>query len=141
VKQFNREISLLSALPSAAKDLLEFAGSKRIFLIEGPMGAGKTTFIKELCRALGSSDDFGSPTFSLVNEYKYPSGRIYHFDLYRLKDRNELPDIGFEEYIDSGNYCFIEWPELAMDFIDAGFVKVKIVAEEGSRWISASPDL
>jgi tRNA threonylcarbamoyladenosine biosynthesis protein TsaE len=84
-----------------------------ICLIYGEMGAGKTTFIKALCSALGVKDTVSSPTFSIVNEYLYPAGSIYHFDLYRLKDEAELWAIGWEEYLDSGMPCLVEWPQKA----------------------------
>ena len=75
------------------------------------MGSGKTTFIAELCRQLGADDDFGSPTFSLVNEYEDSKGNpIYHFDLYRIDSPQEALDMGVEEYFNSGNLCLVEWP-------------------------------
>src|SRR4051812_29961144 len=86
-------------LPLVAKSLLDFASQQKIFLLDGQMGAGKTTLIKALARALNSVDAFSSPTYSIVNEYKYPGGKIYHFDLYRLRSVDELFDLGIEEYI------------------------------------------
>jgi tRNA threonylcarbamoyladenosine biosynthesis protein TsaE len=110
--------------------------SNKIFLFEGDMGAGKTTLIKEMSRALGSEDNFSSPTFSIVNDYHFKGGTIHHFDLYRLNTEEELYDIGFEEYLSSGNYCFIEWPAKALSFLDDSFLKVKIdVISEQSRKI------
>jgi tRNA threonylcarbamoyladenosine biosynthesis protein TsaE len=110
----------------------------RIFLVEGPMGSGKTTLIKALCTALGSRDEFSSPTFSIVNEYAYPQGKIYHFDLYRLTRPDELLDIGFEEYIDSGHYCFIEWPALATSFIESEYAQLDIDVRGERRFVSLS---
>lgn len=104
------DISDVEKLPEAAKKLLEFSGGIKVFAFNGEMGSGKTTFIKELSKILGSKDNFSSPTYSIVNEYVSPVGKIYHFDLYRLKSVEELMDIGFEEYLCSGHYCFIEWP-------------------------------
>ena len=98
---------------------------ERIGLI-GSNGSGKTTLIKELCKILGSQDHFSSPTYSIVNEYVYPGGKLFHFDLYRLKNLNELLDIGFEDYLYSGQYCFIEWPELAKDLINSDYVKIHL---------------
>ena len=98
-------------LPEAASRLLTYATNERIFLFEGEMGTGKTTFIKSICKQLGSKDPASSPTYSIVNEYDYPGGKIYHLDFFRIKSDIEAFDIGFEEYLSSGNYCFIEWPE------------------------------
>jgi tRNA threonylcarbamoyladenosine biosynthesis protein TsaE len=135
--QLKIEVASLSQLPSVSSRLLEFSKDKRIFLFEAPMGAGKTTLIKELCRALGSEDHFGSPTFSIVNEYKYPGGTIYHFDLYRISELNELYDIGIEEYLDSGEYCFIEWPGIIKDNITQSYIIVRIDPENELRHIQA----
>ena len=106
---------------------------ERVFAVSGPMGAGKTTFIQAICRQLGVKDNVSSPTFSIVNEYHTGSGEpVFHFDLYRLRKPEELLDIGYEDYFFSGDYCFIEWPELAGMLIPAGAVKVEITVEEGS---------
>jgi tRNA threonylcarbamoyladenosine biosynthesis protein TsaE len=100
-----------TALPEVAKHFLDEAGGMRVWLFYGEMGAGKTTFVKELCRQLGVEDVMSSPTFSIVNEYKSPRGNVYHFDFFRIKNAAEAYDIGTEEYFYSGNYCFVEWPE------------------------------
>jgi tRNA threonylcarbamoyladenosine biosynthesis protein TsaE len=105
------EISGLAALPQAAAQVREALGQHAIICFEGEMGAGKTTFIKELCRSLGVQEEVSSPTFSLVNEYRDAQNRpIYHFDFYRLDDPREAEDIGTLEYFDSGYLCLIEWP-------------------------------
>ncbi len=83
-----------------------------ILLLKGNLGAGKTTFTQFLLRALGSEDEVSSPTYSIVNEYNSDLGKIYHFDLYRLKDAGEVYDIGIEEYLADGSLCIIEWPEV-----------------------------
>src|SRR6476660_8328512 len=84
----------------------------RIILFNGEMGAGKTTFIKALSKALGVNSPTSSPTFSLVNEYEANEGKlVYHFDVYRLKNEEEAYDMGIDEYLYSGNWCFIEWAE------------------------------
>lgn len=102
----------IDELPEVAKEFIDSVGDERIFLFEGDMGAGKTTFIAEVCRQLGADDDFGSPTFSLINEYKDREGNpIYHFDFYRISSPNEIFDIGIEDYFYSGSLCFVEWPE------------------------------
>lgn len=108
-----------------------------VLLLEGEMGAGKTTFVKYLLAALNSTDNATSPTFSIVNEYLYSGGKVFHFDLYRLKDLSELMDIGFDEYIDSGSLCLIEWPEIGLPLLAGSEVlKIKIVKEENSRYLS-----
>lgn len=131
------DISTLEAHASAAAELIDFAGKERVFLFEAPMGAGKTTFIKSLCTRLGVIDTMSSPTYSVVNEYATGDHhRIYHFDLYRLKSSMELLEIGFEEYLDSGNYLFIEWPELALPLIGS-HVKVNIELNRNIRYLCA----
>jgi tRNA threonylcarbamoyladenosine biosynthesis protein TsaE len=127
----------IKELPSLAKRLLESFSSERVFLLNGEMGSGKTTFIKEVCKALGVQDGMSSPTYSIVNEYKGTSDIIYHFDLYRLKDVNECLDIGFEEYVHSGNYCFIEWPEIARPLLPDTFVEVNLRVENNARYLEA----
>jgi tRNA threonylcarbamoyladenosine biosynthesis protein TsaE len=125
----------LSDLPAIASGILSYATTNRIFLFYGDMGAGKTTLIKSLCKALGSTDNITSPTFSIVNEYAGPN-KIYHFDFYRLKTQTEALDIGCEEYFYSGNYCFIEWPEKIPDLLPDHYVKIQIaVLDDGSRQI------
>ncbi|HEX7868800.1 MAG TPA: tRNA (adenosine(37)-N6)-threonylcarbamoyltransferase complex ATPase subunit type 1 TsaE [Chryseobacterium sp.] len=86
-----------------------------IFLLKGNLGAGKTTFTKFLLKNLGSEDEVNSPTYSIVNEYNSPKGKIFHFDLYRLKNIDEVYDIGIEEYLDNSFLCIIEWPEVYED--------------------------
>lgn len=86
-----------------------------ILLLKGNLGAGKTTFTQFLLKNLGSEDEINSPTYSIVNEYSSPKGKIYHFDLYRLKNIEEVYDIGIEEYLDNAFLCIIEWPEVYED--------------------------
>ncbi len=86
-----------------------------IILLKGNLGAGKTTFTQFLLKNLGSKDEVNSPTYSIVNEYNSPKGKIYHFDLYRLKNIEEVYDIGIEEYLDNAFLCIIEWPEVYED--------------------------
>ena len=83
-----------------------------ILLLKGNLGAGKTTFSQFLLKELGSSDEISSPTYSIVNEYDTPKGKIFHFDLYRLKNKEEVWDIGIDEYLDDGCLSIIEWPEI-----------------------------
>jgi tRNA threonylcarbamoyladenosine biosynthesis protein TsaE len=122
----------LASLDSIATKAIEFAGDRRVWLIEGDMGAGKTTFIKEICRQLGVSDTVASPTFSIVNEYDSTVGSIYHFDFYRINDVTEAIQIGCEEYFFSGHYCFIEWAEKIEPLLpDSGvIVRINVVTEE-----------
>lgn len=120
------EIHNLSELSSAAKALLNFAGDEKIFIFEGEMGAGKTTFIKALCAELGVEDMVSSPTFSIVNEYSAAGTVVYHFDFYRIKNLQEAYDIGYEEYFYSGDLCLIEWPELVAEILPEKYIKVEI---------------
>ena len=103
----------LSQIDQAARTFLQEIGERRIVAFHAPMGAGKTTLISAVCRALGVADDaVGSPTFAIVNEYRDRDGEpVYHFDFYRIKSVAEALDIGFYEYIDSGFLCLMEWPE------------------------------
>lgn len=137
MKKLELDISDVSKLHEACVKLIEFAGPIKVMAFNGAMGAGKTTFIKELCRTLGSDDDFSSPSYSIVNEYKIPAGKIFHFDLYRLKKEEELLDLGFEEYLQSGNYCFIEWPELAQFFLLTPFLTIIIEQRQNNRYFRA----
>ena len=131
------DISDISLHKEAAKQLIEFAGNERVFLFDAPMGAGKTTFIKSLCNYLGVIDSMSSPTYSIVNEYHTSSKlKIFHFDLYRLKSAEELFELGFEEYLSSGNYLFIEWPELSLSFLDS-CLRINIKSENNNRYLYA----
>jgi len=133
------QISNLSALGDSVKLLLQTFPEDRVFAFYGAMGAGKTTFIKALCRELGSADYVTSPTFALINEYSTSNGSvIYHFDFYRIKKIEEAFDLGYEDYIYSGNYCFIEWPEMIESLLPVGIVEVRIrEAEKGVRLVEA----
>jgi len=130
----NLTITSLTELPGSAQSLLSFAGSQKIFLFYGNMGAGKTTFIKDLCAQLGVTEPVTSPTFSIVNEYNGSTAQVFHFDFYRLKNQEEALDMGYEEYFYSGNYCLIEWPEKIPDLLPLNYVKVSIkVNDEQTR--------
>jgi tRNA threonylcarbamoyladenosine biosynthesis protein TsaE len=116
-----------SELPDAAQALLTAHPDARIFAFYGEMGAGKTTFIKAICKELGVPDIVQSPTFALINEYLTIHGEsVFHFDFYRIKKAEEAYDIGYEDYIYSGNYCLIEWPELIQALLPEETVKVSI---------------
>lgn len=113
----------------AQKIVAEF--NRPIILFYGLMGAGKTTFIQALIKQLGFKNSASSPTFSLVNEYHQDQKKIYHFDLYRLKSFQEALDFGIEEYLDSGHYCLIEWPEHILPLLDIyHIIKIQVVDEE-----------
>ena len=119
-------VSGLGDLPRAAKQILEFADKERVFLFYGEMGAGKTTLIKTLCQELKVEDAVSSPTFAIVNEYSGIKGTVYHFDFYRIKNESEALDLGYEDYLYSGNYCFIEWPEKIQSLLPNEFVELKL---------------
>ncbi|WP_199137306.1 tRNA (adenosine(37)-N6)-threonylcarbamoyltransferase complex ATPase subunit type 1 TsaE [Pedobacter sp. ASV12] len=119
-------IDSINELGIVAEQLLGFANGERFFVFEGDMAAGKTTFIKSLCQALGITDVVSSPTFSIVNEYESPAGPVYHFDFYRLKNLQEAFDIGYEEYFYSGNYCLVEWPQKVAELLPDRYIKVAI---------------
>ncbi|MCR5050342.1 MAG: tRNA (adenosine(37)-N6)-threonylcarbamoyltransferase complex ATPase subunit type 1 TsaE [Paludibacteraceae bacterium] len=114
-------------------EILRATEPHRVFAFDGQMGAGKTTFIKKLCEEMGTTDVVNSPTFAIVNVYDvvrpYP-GEVYHFDCYRLKDIREAIDFGAEDYLYSGNYCFIEWPEMIESLLPEDTVYVRIVPQE-----------
>lgn len=148
----------------ATTDILDKCGEARVFAFDGKMGAGKTTFIKCLCEAMGTEDVVNSPTFAIVNVYEVRNfelriknseltnssalsgtssnleeelGEVYHFDCYRIKDLREAMDMGTEEYLYSGNYCFIEWAEMIEPLLPEDTVWVKIeVMENGERRLS-----
>ena len=155
----------ISELTQVAKSILDFSKDKKIFCFYGELGAGKTTIIKEICRQLGVKDKGSSPTFSLVNEYHAPALHlspnpivassetknqgnaetekgaeqiIYHLDLYRLKSESEIYDIGYEDYVFSGNYCFIEWPEKMEHLLPENRIVVRIKVKGNQRIISLS---
>lgn len=101
-----------ASLDPIAHELISLIGSHRLLAFYGTMGAGKTTFIQAICRALGVASEVTSPTFAIVNEYQADGeALVYHFDFYRIKDITEVLDFGIDEYFDSGSWCLMEWPE------------------------------
>ena len=130
------KITSLNDIDNAAKAFVEAMDQNTVFAFYGKMGAGKTTFIKAVCEALGVTEVVNSPTFSIVNEYRSETTGelIYHFDFYRIKKRDEVYDMGYEDYFYSGAVCFIEWPELIEELLPGEAVKVEIAEQEdGSR--------
>ena len=126
----------LDNIAEAAKQFLEDIGDGKIFAFYGKMGAGKTTFIKAVCEQLGCTDVITSPTFAIVNEYTdAKANSVYHFDFYRIKNIEEVYDMGYEDYLYSGNLCFIEWPELVESVLPDDTITVKIT-DEGDDWRS-----
>lgn len=127
----------ISEVPKVAKQILFFAKDKKVFCFYGELGAGKTTLIKSICKQLGVMDEGSSPTFALVNEYVAKNGnKIFHLDCYRLKNESEFFDIGYEEYLFSGNYCFIEWPEKIEHLLPEDCAKIKIEVRNEERIIT-----
>jgi tRNA threonylcarbamoyladenosine biosynthesis protein TsaE len=119
-----------SDLAPAARQLLGTFPNARVFAFNGHIGAGKTTFIKSICLALGVTDIVQSPSFSIINEYKTASGEtIYHFDFYRVRNLTEVFDIGYEDYIYSGNYCFIEWPGIIESLLPGNTIGITITGQ------------
>jgi len=130
-------VKSIDGIVEAAKAFVDAMGEKRVFAFYGKMGVGKTTFIKAVCEEMGVEDVINSPTFAIVNEYVDGRGEpVYHFDFYRIKKEQEVLDIGYEDYVYSGNVCFMEWPELIEGLLPADVVKVNIEEDEdGGRAI------
>ena len=122
------KISSIEDLKIPAGVLADMLIQRRVLTLSGSLGAGKTTFIKEVVRLLGSEDETSSPSFALVNEYLYPQGVIYHMDMYRLKDIEEALNIGIEDYLYSGEICIIEWPELIEPLLPDDVIQLRIEA-------------
>jgi len=131
-------IENIKDIDKAAEKFLEIIQKPQVIAFIGEMGAGKTTFIKAICKALGVTDTVNSPTFAIINEYETQANKpIFHFDLYRLENPEEVLDIGFEDYLFSGNWCFIEWPSIAEHYLPEQHIKVEIEAlENGDRQLS-----
>ena len=126
----------LNHIDEAARQFVSQIGEHTVFAFYGKMGAGKTTFVKAICEALGVEDVITSPTFAIVNEYEAKQRSIYHFDFYRIKKLEEVYDMGYEDYFYSGALCFIEWPELIEDLLPDDAVRVNIeVQPDGSRLV------
>jgi len=135
------KMASLADLPSAARQFAEAIADRTVFAFYGKMGAGKTTFIRAVCEALGVEDVINSPTFAIVNEYLDGKGQpIYHFDFYRVAKEQEALDMGYEDYVYSGNLCFMEWPELVENLLPPDAVKVSIEElADGGRLVTIFP--
>ena len=120
---FNYDIN---EIDKVSKIIIELIKQKNKVLFSGPIGSGKTTLIKNVMHNLGFNEHVSSPTFSIINEYALDYKMIYHMDLYRIKKKDELYEIGFEEYLRNGNLCLIEWPEIAIKMIDQDFIHIKL---------------
>lgn len=129
-----RTISDPTALSGLAEELIEYCGDRRVVAFFGPMGAGKTTFIRAVCARLGITENVSSPTFSIVNEYRTAPGEsVFHFDFYRIERPEEALAIGVEEYFITGSWCFIEWPEKILNLLPDHRVDVRIEADPVAR--------
>lgn len=124
-------IPTLEDIPAAARKFIEDMGDNTVFAFTAPMGGGKTTFIAEVCRQLGVTDDISSPTFAIINEYRSDTTAelIYHFDCYRIENDAEASDMGIEDYFDSGALCFIEWPDKIENFLPGDTIQVRLFRE------------
>ena len=131
----NLKIESLETISTTARQFINQIGNRTVFAFNGKMGAGKTTFIKAICEVMGVKETVNSPTFSIVNEYEAADGRIiYHFDCYRITRVQEALDLGAEEYLYSGNLCFIEWSENIAPLLPDTTVNVDIQErEDGGR--------
>ena len=116
----------LEKIDEIAKKVLQNSSTK-IIIFSGQMGSGKTTLISSISKILGSNSTVSSPTFSIINEYELPNDKIYHFDFYRIKNYTEALDIGFEEYLKSDSWNFIEWPEKIYPLLPKGIIHLKLI--------------
>ena len=131
-------IKSIDTIHDTAREFINNLGSHRVLAFYGKMGAGKTTFTKAVCEALGVEDVITSPTFAIVNEYTAGNGEpIYHFDFYRIKKLEEVYDMGYEDYFYSGHLCIMEWPELIEDILPDDTLRITIAEnDDGTRTIS-----
>jgi len=128
------EINSIKTINQTAQKFIDQIGDRTVFAFNGKMGAGKTTFIKAICETMGVKETVNSPTFSIVNEYEAVNGRIiYHFDCYRINKIQEALDLGAEEYLYSGNLCFIEWSENIAPLLPDSIVIVDIEEMENGK--------
>lgn len=122
--------SVNTALPQTAERILDLAGRQKIFVLEGPLGSGKTTLIKHLCQTLQVKDMVNSPTFGLIHEYQTIDNRpVYHFDCYRIDHVTQGADLDLEYYFNSGHYCFIEWGSRIDDLLPSVHFSIQIMVK------------
>ena len=128
-------INDITQIGAAARDFLRETEGQRVFAFYGAMGAGKTTFIKALCKELGVKETVASPTFAIINEYRDREGAsLFHFDFYRIRKLEEAFDCGYEDYFISGSRCFIEWPELVEEVLPGETLRISIrEMDDGAR--------
>lgn len=127
----------LTDLETVAQQIIKNSDDCKCLVFYGEMGVGKTTLIKRICKVLNVTDRVSSPTFSLVNEYATSAGEaVYHFDFYRIKTEEEAMDIGIEEYLYSGDYCLIEWPEKISSLLPSERIEVYLSIEKEARIIN-----
>ena len=132
-------IASLAQIHNVAKQFIDNIGTGKVFAFYGKMGSGKTTFIKAICEELGVTDVITSPTFAIVNEYHNVAAdrRIFHFDFYRIKRLEEVYDMGYEDYLYSGDVCLLEWPELIEQLLPEETVRVNLTENaDGSRTLT-----
>lgn len=139
------EIPSVDAIPEAAEKFVALMGDDTVYAFHGDMGAGKTTFIRQLCRALGVEEDLAnSPSFSIINEYRSDTTAelMYHFDLYRLESVEEALEIGVEDYFDSGALCLLEWPERIEPLLpdDTVVVEIKVNPDDSRTLVVTTPE-
>jgi tRNA threonylcarbamoyladenosine biosynthesis protein TsaE len=123
----------LTELDQVASKVVQGLKGLCVVVFHGEMGSGKTTFVKAMGKVLGVKDAMSSPTFSIVNEYRMPTARIFHFDFYRLKNETEAYDIGIEEYFDSGDLCLVEWPEKIPSLLPETYAEVHIAVDDDTH--------
>ncbi len=136
-----RQLTSLSEIDELASWILGKTGDCRVLCFHGSMGAGKTTLIRAICKKLGVTDEVQSPTFSIVNEYEDPFNQpVYHFDFYRLKNEEEAFDLGYEDYLYSGSFCFIEWPEKIQSLLNLKKADIFIELNAAGRQVTLHYD-
>ncbi|MBR1958224.1 MAG: tRNA (adenosine(37)-N6)-threonylcarbamoyltransferase complex ATPase subunit type 1 TsaE [Tidjanibacter sp.] len=132
MKEIN--VNGLGDLPDAAEEILAALDGRNVVALYGPMGAGKTTLVREICALLGSEDTVTSPTFALINRYNSAEGNaIFHFDFYRIERQEEAFDMGYEEYFYSDGLCLVEWPEKVEELLPDDVMKVTITPTSNTR--------
>lgn len=133
-------LNSVADVPNAAAQIAPLL-TPGVWLLHGDMGAGKTTLVSALCKALEVPDVVSSPTFSLVNEYQLPTGKpLYHFDFYRIESPTEALEMGADEYFDSGHLCLVEWPDRVAELLQHVAGGIRITTEGERRIVAVVPD-